>query len=75
MISSYCSRVLWFWVYSAIRRERYHDVLTTFSRLADQAEREGKAKATEDIPKGCIKQVNSKGEVTIMRPAKNDDRW
>lgn len=59
----------------AVRRERYHDVLTTFSRLADQAAREGKAKATEDIPKGCIKQVNSKGEVTIMRPAKNDDRW
>jgi len=49
--------------------------LTTFSRLADQAAREGKAKTVADIPKGCIKQVNSKGEVTIMRPAKNDDRW
>ena len=59
----------------AVRRERYHDVLTIFSRLADQAAREGKAKAIADIPKGCIKQVNSKGEVTIMRPAKNDDRW
>lgn len=59
----------------AVRRERYHDVLTTFSRLADQAAREGKAKQLGDIPKGCIKQVNSKGEVTIMRPAKNDDRW
>ena len=64
-----------------VRRERYHDVIATFARLRDQADREN-GNATEraannpdKLPKGWIRQVNSKGEVTIMRPAVTDESW
>jgi hypothetical protein len=56
-------------------------VITIFARLRDQAERESEneaepaAKNPDKLPKGWIRQVNSKGEVTIMRPATNDESW
>ena len=64
-----------------VRRERYHDVISTFARLRDQADRENGdvtervANNPHKLPKGWIRQVNSKGEVTIMRPAPNDESW
>lgn len=64
-----------------VRRERFHDVITTFARLRDQADRERgdtmerAVKNSDKLPKGWIRQVNSKGEVTIMRPATNDESW
>lgn len=63
----------------AVRRERYRDVLRIFARLRDQAERDSTPtpeKPDKDkLPKGWIRQVDSKGNVTIMRPATNDESW
>ena len=61
----------------AVRRERYRDVLRIFARLRDQAERDSAPEKpnTDKLPKGWIRQVDSKGNVTIMRPATNDESW
>jgi hypothetical protein len=63
----------------AVRRERYHDVLRIFARLRDQAERDSaptpEKPIKDKLPQGWIKQVDSKGNVTIMRPATNDESW
>ena len=64
----------------AVRRERYHDVLRIFARLRNQAERDGKTpeekhSKSDKLPQGWIRQVDSKGNVTIMRPATNDGSW
>jgi hypothetical protein len=63
----------------AVRRERYRDVLRIFARLRDQAERDGtptpEKPSKDKLPQWWIKQVDSKGNVTIMRPATNDERW
>ena len=63
----------------AVRRERYRDVLRIFARLRDQAERDStptpEKPGKDKLPKGWIRQVDSKGNVTIMRPATNDESW
>ena len=66
----------------AVRHERYRDVLRIFARLRDQADRERgdntmerAAKNPDKLPAGWIRQVDSKGNVTIMRPATNDESW
>jgi hypothetical protein len=61
----------------AVRRERYRDVLRIFARLRDQAERDSAPEkpSKDKLPKGWIRQVDSKGNVTIMRPATNDESW
>ena len=63
----------------AVRREKYRDVLRIFARLRDQAERDStptpEKPGKDKLPKGWIRQVDSKGNVTIMRPATNDESW
>ena len=59
-----------------VRCRRFHEVILIYSRLIDYSERrKNKKQGEEKLEDGCIKVVNSKGEVTIMRPAKNDEHW